>query len=55
LTVDLVRKLRGLFPQARLFAMYGLTEAFRSTFLDPALIDSIRPRWARPFPSRKSW
>ena len=40
LTVDLVRRLRGLFPQARIFAMYGLTEAFRSTFLDPALIDS---------------
>jgi len=40
LTVDLVRRLRGLFPQARLFAMYGLTEAFRSTYLDPALIDS---------------
>lgn len=40
LTVDLVRRLRGLFPQARLFAMYGLTEAFRSTFLDPVLIDS---------------
>jgi acyl-CoA synthetase (AMP-forming)/AMP-acid ligase II len=32
--------LRALFPHARLFAMYGLTEAFRSTFLDPALIDS---------------
>jgi acyl-CoA ligase (AMP-forming) (exosortase A-associated) len=40
LTVDLVRRLRGQFSQARLFAMYGLTEAFRSTFLDPALIDS---------------
>lgn len=40
LTVDLVRKLRGLFPQARLFPMYGLTEAFRSTYLDPALVDS---------------
>ena len=40
LTPDLVKRLRGLFPQARLFAMYGLTEAFRSTFLDPALIDS---------------
>ncbi|MBS0255527.1 MAG: acyl-CoA ligase (AMP-forming), exosortase A system-associated [Proteobacteria bacterium] len=40
LTVELVRRLRGLFPAARLFAMYGLTEAFRSTFLDPALIDS---------------
>ncbi len=40
LTVDLVARLRGLFPAAQLFAMYGLTEAFRSTFLDPALIDS---------------
>lgn len=40
LTVDLVRSLRGLFPQARLFPMYGLTEAFRSTYLDPALVDS---------------
>jgi acyl-CoA ligase (AMP-forming) (exosortase A-associated) len=40
LTPDLVERLRALFPQARLFAMYGLTEAFRSTFLDPALIDS---------------
>jgi acyl-CoA synthetase (AMP-forming)/AMP-acid ligase II len=39
LTPDLVRRLRAWFPQARLFAMYGLTEAFRSTFLDPGLID----------------
>ena len=40
LTVELVRRLRGLFPEARLFPMYGLTEAFRSTYLDPALVDS---------------
>jgi acyl-CoA ligase (AMP-forming) (exosortase A-associated) len=40
LTVDLVRKLRSLFPRARLFPMYGLTEAFRSTYLDPALVDA---------------
>ncbi|EQB08940.1 acyl-CoA ligase (AMP-forming), exosortase A system-associated [Novosphingobium lindaniclasticum] len=40
LTVDLVRRMRVLFPKARLFAMYGLTEAFRSTYLDPALIDT---------------
>lgn len=40
LTPDLVRRLRALFPDARLFAMYGLTEAFRSTYLDPALIDT---------------
>lgn len=39
LTVDLVRKLRSTFPSARLFPMYGLTEAFRSTYLDPALVD----------------
>jgi acyl-CoA ligase (AMP-forming) (exosortase A-associated) len=40
LTVDLVRSLRNLFPEARLFPMYGLTEAFRSTYLDPALVDT---------------
>jgi acyl-CoA ligase (AMP-forming) (exosortase A-associated) len=31
--------LRGHFPQARPYLMYGLTEAFRSTFLDPAQVD----------------
>jgi acyl-CoA ligase (AMP-forming) (exosortase A-associated) len=35
-----LRKLRALFPDARLHLMYGLTEAFRSTSLDPALVDS---------------
>jgi len=40
LTVDLVRRMRTMFPDARLFAMYGLTEAFRSTYLDPALVDA---------------
>ncbi|WP_300975048.1 AMP-binding protein [Sphingomonas sp. LHG3406-1] len=35
----LVRRLRALFPQARLHLMYGLTEAFRSASLDPALVD----------------
>ena len=34
----LVRRLRSLFPQARLHLMYGLTEAFRSTSLDPELV-----------------
>eukprot|EP01037_Dinobryon_pediforme_P003558 gene3558-3604_t len=36
----LVRGLRARFPEVDLYAMYGLTEAFRSTFLDPALIDA---------------
>ena len=32
-------KLRELFPRARPFLMYGLTEAFRSTYLDPSQVD----------------
>ncbi|KUR71746.1 AMP-binding protein [Novosphingobium fuchskuhlense] len=40
LTEPLVRALRARFPAARLFPMYGLTEAFRSTYLDPALVDA---------------
>ena len=32
-------RLRALFPGARPFLMYGLTEAFRSTYLDPAEVD----------------
>jgi acyl-CoA ligase (AMP-forming) (exosortase A-associated) len=40
LTPRMVRGLRDRFAGAELFAMYGLTEAFRSTFLDPALIDA---------------
>ena len=40
LPLPLVQRLRTLFPLARLHLMYGLTEAFRSTSLDPALVDS---------------
>jgi amino acid adenylation domain-containing protein len=36
----LVRRLRGMFPKAKLHLMYGLTEAFRSSSLDPALVDA---------------
>lgn len=38
--VATTRRLRTLFPDAKLFLMYGLTEAFRSTYLDPALADA---------------
>jgi acyl-CoA ligase (AMP-forming) (exosortase A-associated) len=40
LTPSLVRSLRQRFPRADLYPMYGLTEAFRSTYLDPALVDT---------------
>jgi acyl-CoA ligase (AMP-forming) (exosortase A-associated) len=32
-------KLRAIFPKAKPYLMYGLTEAFRSTYLDPAEVD----------------
>ena len=50
LTEDLVRSLRAIFPEARLFPMYGLTEAFRSTYLDPALVDSHPTSMGRAIP-----
>jgi acyl-CoA ligase (AMP-forming) (exosortase A-associated) len=34
-----LRKLRAIFPAAKPYLMYGLTEAFRSTYLDPAEVD----------------
>ena len=40
LTPSLVKQLRTIFGgKTDIYAMYGLTEAFRSTYLDPALID----------------
>ncbi|HEY9093160.1 MAG TPA: acyl-CoA ligase (AMP-forming), exosortase A system-associated [Parasphingorhabdus sp.] len=41
LTPTLVTKLRAIFGvKTDIYAMYGLTEAFRSTYLDPAMIDN---------------
>jgi acyl-CoA ligase (AMP-forming) (exosortase A-associated) len=39
LPVPIVKKIRQQFPAARLYLMYGLTEAFRSTYLDPDEVD----------------
>ena len=38
LTRRLIDGLRERFPQADIYPMYGLTEAFRSTYLDPSLV-----------------
>ncbi len=40
LTAELVGDMRRTFPEARVFPMYGLTEAFRSTYLDPDLVET---------------
>jgi acyl-CoA ligase (AMP-forming) (exosortase A-associated) len=50
LTRPLVAKLRALFPQADLYPMYGLTEAFRSTYLPPALVDAHPDSMGRAIP-----
>lgn len=50
LTRPLVAKLRALFPRADLYPMYGLTEAFRSTYLPPALVDAHPDSMGRAIP-----
>jgi acyl-CoA ligase (AMP-forming) (exosortase A-associated) len=39
LPTSVVRRMREMFPAAEIYLMYGLTEAFRSTYLDPSLLD----------------
>jgi acyl-CoA synthetase (AMP-forming)/AMP-acid ligase II len=50
LPVDAVRRLRQVQPQAKLFLMYGLTEAFRATYLDPCEVDSHPDSIGRAIP-----
>jgi acyl-CoA ligase (AMP-forming) (exosortase A-associated) len=50
LTVPMVRGLRARFPNADLYPMYGLTEAFRSTYLDPSLVDANPDSMGRAIP-----
>ncbi len=37
---DMIRDLRTTFPKAKIFSMFGLTEAFRSTYLEPDKLDA---------------
>ncbi|WP_130177277.1 acyl-CoA ligase (AMP-forming), exosortase A system-associated [Cryobacterium sp. SO1] len=48
LTLD---RLRGIFAAADPYLMYGLTEAFRSTYLDPAEIDRRPDSIGRAIPN----
>src|SRR3546814_12424112 len=42
--------MRRTFPEADIYPMYGLTEAFRSTFLDPALVADHPTSMGRAIP-----
>ena len=50
LTVEIISDLRAIFPETRIFPMYGLTEAFRSTFLDPGLVANHPTSMGRAIP-----
>src|SRR6185369_12759371 len=55
LSEEHIRQLRGLFPQAKLFSMYGLTECKRVTYLQPEQLD-IRPTSVgRGMPNEEVW
>ncbi|MBS0444120.1 MAG: AMP-binding protein [Proteobacteria bacterium] len=50
-----IQRIRSLFPQARLFSMYGLTECKRVTYLPPEQLD-IRPTSVgRGMPNEEVW
>jgi acyl-CoA synthetase (AMP-forming)/AMP-acid ligase II len=48
---DTLARLRTIFPQAKPFLMYGLTEAFRSTYLPPSEADRIPDSIGRAIPN----
>ena len=50
LTPRLIRGLRERFPAADIYSMYGLTEAFRSTYLPPELVDANPDAMGRAIP-----
>jgi amino acid adenylation domain-containing protein len=50
LPLDAVRAIRSHHPHARLFLMYGLTEAFRSTYLPPEDTDEHPDSIGRAIP-----
>jgi len=41
-TKKMIKDVKKLFPHAKFYSMHGLTEAFRSTYLDPSQVE-IRP------------
>ncbi|MGQ0558178.1 MAG: acyl-CoA ligase (AMP-forming), exosortase A system-associated [Sphingosinicella sp.] len=50
LAPSIIRRMRELFPAAEIYSMYGLTEAFRSTYLEPALLDAHPDSIGRAIP-----
>lgn len=47
---DYIPTLRQIFPNALVFAMYGLTECKRVSYLEPELVDTKRGSVGKPIP-----
>lgn len=41
LSADMIDDMRGAFPTAKIYSMFGLTEAFRGTYLPPDKLDQF--------------
>ncbi|KXU32638.1 AMP-dependent synthetase [Sphingobium sp. 22B] len=48
--LDILQRMPRHFPNTRIFLMYGLTEAFRSTYLDPQRFDAKMGSIGRAIP-----
>jgi amino acid adenylation domain-containing protein len=48
-------RLRNLFPQARLYSMYGVTECKRCTYLPPEQLDTRPSSVGIPIPGTEAW
>jgi amino acid adenylation domain-containing protein len=55
LSVKHITMLREMFPQARVFSMYGLTECKRCTYLPPELIDTKPDCVGIAIPNTEMW
>ncbi|WP_372394627.1 class I adenylate-forming enzyme family protein [Azospirillum sp. HJ39] len=55
LHVDGIDTLTALFPGARLFSMYGLTECHRCTYLDPSELDRRKSSVGKAIPNTELW
>jgi acyl-CoA synthetase (AMP-forming)/AMP-acid ligase II len=55
LPVEHIEKLRRLFPQAKIFSMYGLTECKRVSYLPPAEIDRRARSVGRAMPNVEAY
>jgi long-chain acyl-CoA synthetase len=55
LTVTQIRQLRTLFPRAKLYSMYGLTECKRVSYLPPEQLDVRPASVGKGMPNEELW